>query len=126
MRKKLRSARGETLIEVLCAILVGSLSVALLFSMVVASGKMDRNAREADKNFVASLNAAEGRAKVKNEAGADVDPPVADDAKVTVWNTADMIAHPGDKSFEANPPVKFYGGKGAISYALDAPGGSPP
>lgn len=121
MRKKLRSARGETLIEVLCAILVGSLSVALLFSMVAASGKMDRNAREADKNFIASLNGAEGRADVMDEAGAVVAPPVAG-ARVTVRNTAD----PDDDPYKANPTVEFYGGKGAISYALDAPGGSPP
>ena len=37
MRRKLRSSRGETLIEVLCATLVAVLSIALLFGGITAS-----------------------------------------------------------------------------------------
>lgn len=103
MREKLRSARGETLIELLCAILIGSLSVALLFGMVTASGNMDRSAREADKTFNESLNGAEARTS-----GLAVVPA---EAKVTVGNNAVT-------SDTATPSVKFYGGQGAVSYAL--------
>ena len=106
MRKKLRSARGETLVELLCAILIGSLSVALLFGMVTASGNMDRSARAADKTFNESLNGAEARTSALAAVPAG--------AEVTVGNedvTPDT----------ATPSVKFYGGGGAVSYALSPP-----
>ena len=40
MRRKLRSSRGETLIEVLCATLVAVLSIALLFGGITASASL--------------------------------------------------------------------------------------
>lgn len=118
MRNKLRSVRGETLIEVLCAILIGSLSVTLLFGMVMASASMDRGAREADKTSTASLNAAEGR----TDASGAVVPPVTG-AVVRVKNKDAGI--PGEAVL-TEPKIKFYGGQGAVSYALDTTGGSPP
>ena len=45
MREKLQSTRGETLVEALAAILICALSVALLFSAVMASARMDRLAQ---------------------------------------------------------------------------------
>lgn len=112
MREKLRSARGETLVELLCAILIGTLAVALLCSLAMTSVRMDRSAREADKTFNKSLNGAETRTDVTDETGTVV-PPVSG-AEVTVRNTAD----PDNDSYKARPPVKFYGGEGAVSYAL--------
>lgn len=112
MREKLRSARGETLVEILCAILIGALSVALLFSTVMVSIRMDRSAEEADKSFITDLSKAEGRT-VETTGG-----------KVTVWNTAD----PDVEINKAKPSVIFYGGDNAISYVLEpklAPGGTP-
>lgn len=114
MKGKWNDNRGETLVEVLASVLICSLSVALLFSMVMASGNMDKSAKEADKIFNESLSAAEERTAVTDETGAVVPPPVSSGAEVTVRNTAD----PDEDSYKAKPPVKFYGGRGAVSYAL--------
>lgn len=98
MKRKLNDVRGETLVEVLCAILIGSLSVALLFSMVMASGNMDRSAKAADKIFNESLSKAEAQADPEADSG------------VTVTNTA--------SGNHTKLTVTFYGGEGALSYAL--------
>ena len=116
MREKLRSARGETLVEILCAILIGALSVALLFSTVMVSIRMDQSAKAADESLAADLRNAERR-----ETGDSVSLP---GAKVTVRNTADL----DEDRYKAKPSVTFYGGDNAISYALEpapTPGGTP-
>lgn len=100
MKKKLKEVRGETLIEVLAAILVGALSISMLFGAVMASGTMDKATREKDKTFYESLDKAEARTAN----------PSLDGLKVTVKNT--------DSGPEANVSVTFYGGEGALSYAL--------
>lgn len=102
MKRKWRDARGETLVEVLASILIAALSVALLFSAVLASARMDRSAEQTDDAFQASLRAAEEQAAPSI---------VSDDAKVTVKGK-DPFA------METAVPVNFYGGNGAISYAL--------
>lgn len=114
MRKKLRSARGETLVEVLCAILIGALSVSLLFSTVMVSIRIDQSAKAADESLATDLSNAEVR-------GTDnlVSLP---DAKLTVRNNKITTS-------VAEPSVKFYGGGSVISYALEpepAPEGDPP
>lgn len=107
MRRKLNDARGETLVEVLASILIGSLSVALLFSMVMASGNMDRSAEETDKVFNESLRAAEKQ----------TDTPVS--GQVTVRNNADPLPPAGSPDpYSKDVPVNFFGGQGALSYAL--------
>ena len=107
MKRKRKDNRGETLVEVLASILIGSLSVALLFSMVMASGSMDRSAETVDEIFSKYLSAAEGRTPVKDDAGAPI-PPVP--GTVAVTNTT--------SGSNTNLPVTFYGGEGALSYAL--------
>lgn len=59
MDRKLRSSRGETLIEVLCATLVAVLSVALLFAGITASAGIDQRARKTDGDHYAALTEAE-------------------------------------------------------------------
>lgn len=105
MKRKLRDARGETLVEVLASILIAALSVALLFSAVLASARMDRSAEQTDDAFQASLRAAEEQDKEDAVT-------VPDDAKVTVKNKDSLVLA------TAEPSVVFYGGNGAISYAL--------
>ena len=45
MMKILRNNWGETLIEVLASILITTLSVALLFTCIMASSKIERDAK---------------------------------------------------------------------------------
>lgn len=116
MREKLRSARGETLVEILCAILIGALSVALLFSTVMVSIRMDRSAKAADERLATDLRNAEGRGTEVTDTSI-----IPADAKVTVGNKDTAIS-----TDVAKPTIIFYGGDNAISYALaPAPGGTP-
>lgn len=101
MKGKWNDSRGETLVEVLASILIASLSVALLFSMVMASGNMDQNAKAADEIFNESLSKAEEQAAPGT------------DSKVTVT----YIPLTGAETSQ-ELPVTFYGGQGALSYAL--------
>lgn len=107
MKGKWKNNRGETLVEVLASILIGSLSVALLFSMTMASANMDRSAKAADKVFNDSLNKAENQADA-SEADAAIVPA---GSKVTVKNSS---ISGSDKELS----VTFYGGRGALSYVL--------
>ncbi len=65
LRRKLRAARGETLVEVLAAILVCGLAILLLTSMIMASMGINRKAREMDRGadgsggFFGALSAVE-------------------------------------------------------------------
>ena len=104
MKRKWRDARGETLVEVLASILIAALSVALLFSAVLASARMERSAEQTDDSCDASVRAAEEQDKEDAVT-------VPDDAKVTVKNKDPLIE-------EAAVPVNFYGGNGVVSYAL--------
>lgn len=106
MKRKLKSAQGETLVEVLAAILIGALSVALLFTAVMASVRMDEAARAVDEAYSAVLSKAEKQ----ETAIADTEGILPADAKVIVKN--DAI----DKS--AGVSVTFYGGGDALSYKL--------
>lgn len=109
MKGKWKDNRGETLVEVLASILIGSLSVALLFSMVMASGNMDRSAKAADEMFNASLGKAEDQTAASEADEAIV--PAGAKVKVT------YIPPIGSETSE-EVAVTFYGGKGALSYAL--------
>lgn len=106
MREKLSSARGETLVEVMASILIGALSVALLFTAVTASVRMDRIAKAADAAYDTALNDAE--AQTTPVAGTAIVPAGAH--KVEVKNT--------DVTDAAEVGVEYYGGMGALSYNL--------
>lgn len=105
MKRKWKDSRGETIIEALAAVLIGSLSVALLFGTVMASGDMEQNARVVDEAFNESLNKAEGQVRFV-------------DSEVTVQS-----AYPGVP--EVKLPVTVYGGDGALSYELKDGGEGP-
>lgn len=47
--KKLRSRRGESLVEVLCAILIFTMSSVAMYSMVMAANNINAAAKEADE-----------------------------------------------------------------------------
>lgn len=106
MKRKLKDSRGETLVELLASILIGALSIALLFTAVTASGTMNRAAMAADKKFVQALNSAEEQTTRADgnffAAGVDM--------KIIVKNN--------DTGATKNVEVYYYGEVGAVSYKL--------
>lgn len=59
LREKLKSKKGETLAEVLCAMLVVTLTSVAFATMVSAASNMNARSRQADKELYAALSAAE-------------------------------------------------------------------
>lgn len=51
MLKKLRSKAGESLVEVLCAVLIFALSSVAMYSMVMAANNINADAKKADREF---------------------------------------------------------------------------
>lgn len=108
LRRKLHSSRGETLIETLAAILIASLSVALLFTCIMASVRMDETARAADARYYAALSAAEKQETGMELVDADGN---AIGAVVTVTGEGGAAAPP-----QATFQVGLYGGEDMYSY----------
>lgn len=59
IQNKLRSRRGESLAEVLVAMLIIALSVLLLAVMVTTAGSINMQTRRRDEQFYKDLSAAE-------------------------------------------------------------------
>lgn len=57
--KKLRNDRGETLLEVLIAIMIAALSVTLLLGCISTATNVGAGVKEKDEQIYAALNAAE-------------------------------------------------------------------
>lgn len=108
LRAKLKSSRGETLVETLAAILIASLSVAMLLGGVTVSVRLGRHADETDAYFYETLTAAETRQTPAPDAAGS---PVV---RITAGRTSIEL------------PVQVYGGEGLYSYALDTGRGTGP
>lgn len=106
MKNKLKSQKGETLVELLAAILISALSVALLMSGVAASIQMIRKSDETDDRFYQALSAAENRETPVAE-GVDSDAP-------------QVKVQEGER--EVPLPVQVYGTEELYSYGLKATG----
>ncbi len=104
--RKWKDSRGETLVEVLAAILIASLSVTLIFGAIMASTTMDRQAQDLDGKYYEVLSKAESQGSGDELSGTT--------SKVTVAKKVVAGA-----SAEKEVTVTFYGGEGAVSYALD-------
>ena len=126
-----RNNRGETMVEVLASILIATLSVAMLFSCVAASSRMDRDAEGLDEKHYNALSDAEGYVTPAPDPEAGPASPV----NVTV---ARMPAAAGpevpDPSLpEPDPepeasvdvPIAIYGGEGMYSYKGSGEGTGP-
>ena len=59
LRSKFAAERGETLVELMASILIGTLAIALLFGSSMTAGKIDQTTQAADAAHYASLSAAE-------------------------------------------------------------------
>lgn len=109
IQKKLRSQRGETLVELMVSILIATLSVGLLLGGVTVSANINRQAQKSDTYFYETLSAAESRKE-----------PITDD----IASKPSIILEESTK--KTNIPVQVYGGKGLYTYALDMTGGEQP
>lgn len=109
LAQKLHSARGETLVEVLAAVLICSLAVLLLVSYATAAARIDKRAQEGDEAYYAALNAAEEHAGVTVK---DSETP----ASPAPGNVA--VAVKDDPAKATTLPVLYYGGDGVYSYAV--------
>ena len=96
MKKKLSQNRGETLVEVLAAVLIASLAITLLFGGIMASVNLNRSAKTSDETFYADLSAAERQAD-EDKTGSSI--------KVTVNGKITDLT------------VTVYGGEAVRSYA---------
>lgn len=112
MREKLKSSRGETLVEVLASILICTLSIALLVGAVMASSRMDLQAREADEEYYDALTKAERQDKAPDGTPDSFTPDPA--LTVTVRNIT-----------SSTDPLttSFYGTDRLFSYAAGTGGG---
>lgn len=114
MKQKWKDNGGETLVEVLASILIVTLSIALLFSTILASISIDRKARAAEKVFNTSLEKAEEQT---------TEVTVIDNkVKIETKKLDGTLVTPPDK---AEVSVNFYGGKGAWSFVLPAVSATP-
>ena len=69
IHKKIRSRSGESLAEVLVAMLIISLSTMLLAVMIITAGSIDMAARRRDDTFYGDLTRAETRPAEDAETG---------------------------------------------------------
>ena len=113
MREKLQSARGETLVEVLAAILICALSVALLFSAVMASARMDRMAQEAGIRYYQDLTRAE-----RQRGTPDLFTPPEGTAPAVMVESS---AASSPVTLGQSDGLRFYGTERLLSYAADPP-----
>ena len=111
-RQKLHSRRGETLVEVLAAVLICTLAVLMLTSFAVAAMRIDKTAETGDETFYAALNAAEAQGKTTPDPAW----PSPTTGTIKVENSTGGASVP-------DLPVQFYGGDGVYSFAK---GGSGP
>ena len=92
--KKLRSRKGETLVEAMVSILVFTLSSILLLTMVTAASNINKAAKEADASRQAQLSAAEEGVN-SNIQGAKVGISVGDNAASVTYDVSISQKEPG-------------------------------
>ena len=98
LKHRLRSQKGETLMELLVSILIAALSVGMLMTGVTVSSRLNRTAQEQDSVFYQLLTKAEAR-KEPITAG-----PVSPGVRI----------QEGGRSFTV--PVQLYGDEKLCSY----------
>lgn len=102
--QKLHNERGETLAELLAAILVAALSVTLLFSGIAAAGRINLQAQKADETYYAALNNAQARKGDTRQA----------QLEIQLWTGS---AKPNATQMgREEPTINLYGGPGLYSY----------
>lgn len=116
MRPLLHNSRGETLIEVLASILIAALSVALLFTCVMASSTIDNSAQKADIEHYNALSEADAQITPKPDPEDETAPDSVRTGTVTVKRIdpdSDPTPIPPDSE---DMPIVIYGDVGLFSY----------
>lgn len=115
---KLQDDRGETLIEVMASILIATLSVALLFTCIMASSRIEDTDLKLGVEHYDALSEADAQF-VSTPDPSSTDPvPTVPVVTVTVSRKS-----PDGSSVEASaaPSVEIYGGEGMYSYKEKQP-----
>ncbi len=95
--KKLQSSSGESIIEILCAILIAALSLVALTGMVSTSANMNRWVKKMETEFHAASDAITSAAKSAYTASANGDP-----------NKYTLIVKSGGAQIQTYDNVKTY------------------
>jgi competence protein ComGC len=103
MIKKLRNSRGETLVEMLASILIGTLAVSMLVSAIMVSVRINKQAQASDASFYEGLTAAELQ-----------ETPIDKDNSITM--TFKSTSEPNAEHIKIS--VNLYGSGGIYSYKI--------
>lgn len=122
--RRLHGNSGETLAEMMASIVITSLSVALLFSAVIATTGIDRRTREEDEEYYEALSAAEAGRKAVEKADDNTDGN-SEEEEAALDGTVIITGGGIDKK---ELKIRFYGGKGIYAYRLveEGAGEEPP
>lgn len=105
--KKIHSQRGETLVELLASILIGTMAIALLLGSVAAASRIDAQTKKSDAVYYQALSAAEKQQTALSMPGARV--------SVRLLN---LMAGTPPAQNPRDFAIEVYGGEGIYSYKL--------
>jgi competence protein ComGC len=105
MKKKLKDSRGETLVEMLASILIGTLAVSMLVSAIMVSVRINKQAQASDASFYEGLTAAELQ-----------ETPIGEDATLKKYNIE--ITSDEQNAENIKISVNLYGSNGIYSYKI--------
>ena len=112
---RLRNSRGESLVEVLASVLVGSLALLLLASLIAVSARITKRAEDTDAPYYEALNAAEARSGVVTGMNEDGTPIIA------VPKSGEVTVTDGITTAATFDDSEFSGGEGVWSYREKTP-----
>ncbi len=112
VQAKLKSQKGETLVELVAAILVATLSVAMLMGGVAVSVRIDKKGKEMDARFYQTLTEVESRKHQVSKAAISVKENGIEQAQIPV-HVYGSEKSSGDKD----------GSRGLYAYEIQPAGG---
>lgn len=84
VQAKLKSQRGETLVELVAAILIATLSVAMLMGGVAVSVRIDKKGKQVDQYFYQTMTDVESRKYQVSEAAISIKESGLEKAQIPV------------------------------------------
>lgn len=105
---KFKNSRGESLAEVLVAILIIALSSAMFLSMTMASAKINRSVQTSDDTYYAAMSLLEKHTAGNDSNGTEIVKETGGSKIEIVWN--------GSSAIKETVPVNLYTGDKMVSY----------